>query len=329
MLDDTVNVTTSDTEVGSKSTENIAAVVAGDLVRDPEVRKHAPGSDEYNAAVAKLTEKKTLEAAPGASEDLNAQTKKKSGLERRFSELTGERDQYKNRAAELEARLAQIEAERTAKAKDAVVDVESTSSAESTRDQFTAPDTEFTKPKPSIDNFDTMADYQEALVDWKLEKKEFEAEMKVKAREYKHAQEAVVSTWDAREKDAKLRNEGYDVLVTTEFAEKFAKNDASREAMQYLLDSDFGPDLLYHLANDDDDRAAFKKMTPVKQVAYLAKLDSKMEPVKQSDTKPTTKAPAPSKPLPKGKTVTPVKDITNGIDNFKDYLAWRNQQKKK
>lgn len=298
-------------------------VVASELIRDPEVRKHAPGTEEYNAAVKNFAEKKTSEAAPDASEGTSG--KKKSGLERRFSELTGERDNYKNRAAELEARLAQLEANRTER------EVEPEVKAEPTPDQYSAIDTEFTKAKPSLDDYDTLADYQEAIVDWKLEKKEFEAELKVKIAEHQKSQETLVSTWDAREKDAKARNDGYDVLVTPDFAEKFAKSVATQDAMRYMLDSDYGPDLLYHLANDDDERAAFAKMTSVKQVAYLAKLDSKMEAStsKVAEKTTTSKAPAPSKPLPKGKTTTQPKDITSGINQFSDYLAWRNQNRKK
>lgn len=304
----------SDTVNEAMDTNLTDAEVASAAVRDPELRKLPAGSEEYKVALANIAEgKKATEATAEAKGDDRASTDeqpKKKGLERRFSELTTERDAAKARAAELEARLAALEAKTETKK-----EPEPTVQAD-----------EFDKPKPSPDQFSGYAEYVEALADWKLEKRDFDAEQKVHIAEVQQKQAEVVSSWDNREKATKERVEGYDQLVDADFMKSFTSGTASREAMTYLLESDAGPDLLYELAEDDAKLAGFKSMSPVKQVAYLARLEAKFEaPTKNT----TSKAPPPSKALPKGKTVVQTKSIDprNGPLSFSDYQAWRKAQK--
>jgi hypothetical protein len=312
------------------SDSNNSIDVANAMVKDPEIRKLSPGSDEYNAAVTKLTENNAQAPASQAkrdnskSNDATVETDEgdqkkssKSGLERRFSELTGERDEARRKASELESRLAALEADK------------GTTRNTEPEQGFTG-DT-FPVQKPSVDNFNTYGDYQEALVDWKLEKKEFDRDQVKRISEATSKQKVVVDSWDTKEKATKDRVEGYDQLVDADFMKGFINKAASKEALQYLLESDNGPDLLFELAEDDDKLSRFKSMTTVKQVAYLSRLDSKYETDDESSTstKPTiTKAPAPSKSLPKGKTVTP-KDMSQGVTSFGDYQIWREQNRKK
>ena len=306
----------SDTVNEVMDTSLTDAEVASAAVRDPELRKLPAGSEEYQVALAELAKgKKATEATAGAKGDDQASTDeqpKKKGLERRFSELTSERDAAKARAAELEARLAALEAKTETR-------------TEPDTEPTIQPD-EFDKPKPSADKFETYADYVEALADWKLEKRDFDAAQKVRVAEVQQKQAEVVSSWDAREEATKERVEGYDQLVDADFMQSFTSGTASREAMTYLLESEAGPDLLYELAEDDAKLAGFKSMSPVKQVAYLARLEAKFD---KTEPVTTSKAPPPSKALPKGKTVVQTKPIDprNGPLSFSDYQAWRKAQK--
>lgn len=310
-----------------------SAEVASAIVRDPEIRKLSPGSEEYTAAVTKLTE--NIAKAPASqaksesvkdSDTGNDEDKKKSsktGLERRFSEITGERDEARRKAADLESRLAALEQTRS---ESKPVEKQS----ESSEPRFIGES--FSVPKPELSKYDTYSDYQEAIVDWKFEKKEFDIEQKKVVAEANEVQKNVVSSWDTKEAATKSRVEGYEQLVDKDFIKDFTSKIASREAMQYLLESDNGPDLLYELAEDDAKLTGFKSMSVVKQVAYLSRLDSKYESEsdsKDTHNKPTvSKAPAPSKSIPKGQAAV-AKDITKGVQSFADYQEWRNQNRKK
>ncbi len=304
--------------------------VVTQIIRDPEIRKLPVGSDEYKVAVAKLTDKKTPEATAEAEGDDQASTEttgedgddqpkpKKKGLERRFSELTSERDQARAKAAELESRLKALEAN---------AEVVQSQKQEV---QFTGQD--FSTPKPDVNKFDTYADYLEALSDWKADKRDFDREQAQVVRQAQEKQKEVVGTWDSREKETKARVEGYDQLVDQEFVGKFTTKVASREAMMYLLESENGPDLLYDLAEDDEKLQNFKSLSPVRQVAFLSKLELKFEKDAKPSTQKTTvsKAPSPSSALPKGKTIsTKTIDPSQGFKDNSEYRAWRASQTKK
>jgi hypothetical protein len=310
--------------------------VAAKVVKDPEIRKLSPGSEEFNAAVVRIqkdgpaekseeapasdSKKETSKNKENSTEDKDeGETKKssKSGLERRFSEITGERDEARRKAADLEDRLAKLEA------------AQGTKKESSSEPSFTPQ--EFQKDKPGIEKFETYADYQEALVDWKLEKKEFELEQKKVVAQAQEKQKEVISTWDAKEKVTKDRVEGYDQLIDESFMNKFTKAVASKESLAYLLESDFGPDLLFELAEDEAKMEGFKSMSGVKQVAYLTRLERKFEKedTGNSQEKSTTgnsvsKAPPPSKNLPKGKANV-AKDISHGVSDFGTYLECANR----
>ena len=298
--------------------------VVTEVIRDPELRK-LPIEEARKAAAEKLSaEKKTPESTadaegddqPSADEDSTEEKpkKSKSALEKRFSELAAQRDEARRKAEALEARLAQLEAK--------------TGQPKQQEDASWEP-AQFDKPKPKLDDFQSYAEYEEALVDWKLDKREFDAQQRNVVAQAKQMETKAVSAWEEREKATKARVEGYDQLIDQEFVADFTKSIASRESLQYLLESEHGPDLLVELRTDDDLMRSFKSMNPVKQVAFLSKLEGKFEtPAKtEKSVATTTKAPAPSKPLPKGKTTTTApSEFTRGM-SFAEYNAWRSKQK--
>lgn len=305
-------------ETVNSDTSPVAEVdIAGQIIKDPEIRKLPAGSEEYMVAVKNLAEKKAEEATADADGE---NRKKPKGLEKRFSELTSARDAEKARADALEKRLADLEARPVEK-------------EAPTPDNI--PKDEFHIARPRADSFSTYDDYMEALADWKMEKRDFDRAQEAYVKEVRQKQVEVLSSWDAREQAAKERYEGFDQLVDTTFIKSFTGNGgktagiATPEALTFLFESDAGPDLLYELAEDDDKLDHFKSMSAVKQVAYLSRLEAKYDKDEKQTAK-VTKAPAPSKPLPKGKAVAAKSiDPRNGPLSFADYQEWRKQQSKR
>ncbi len=310
----------------SNSPDPAAPGLAEAIIADPEIRQLDAGSEAYAARVEKIekaaakaakagqtpvqdpTEEPPVEEPP---EEQSEPVARKKGLDKRFSELTTERDTARQRAAELEARLAEVEKR-----------------AGSQVPAFTP--AAYDGPKPNVDNFDTYGEYQEALVDWKLEKKEFDRQQHELIQQATKQQDQVIGTWDAREATVKSRLEGYDELVNPEFVQRFTSGPqplAAREAMQFLLESEAGPELLYALAEDDEKLEAFQKMSSVRQVAYLAKLEGQFEPAPDEPKPKVSKAPTPSKSLPRGNGAGSFKDFPQTGGTFNEYLEWRGRQK--
>ena len=236
--------------------------------------------------------------------------KPKKGIEKRFSELTEARKQAEARAEELQKRLDALESKQK--------DIPQPKA-----------ETPLSNDKPKMADYYDIESYQEALVDWKLQQKELKAQAEVKQREANDQAKAVVDTWTERENAAKAKVEGYDIIVNQDFIGSFTKI-ASQESMQYLLESEHGPEMLYALAEDDDLLKDFQKMSKVKQVAMLAKMESKFVPEeKVIPVKKESSAPKPVKPLAAGKGTAGKIDATKGFDSFTDYQKWRNQTKKK
>lgn len=318
-MSDTVNTDTDTVPVAEVD-------IAGQIIKDPEIRKLPAGSKEYEAAVKNLAEKKAEEATANADEN-EPRKKSKSGLEKRFSELTSARDAEKQRADALEKRLAEIEQANKNSPNTETVQI---------------PTEEFSVQRPKIDNFNSYDEYMEALADWKIEKKDFDKSQAVYIEEVKKRQAETITNWETREIATKERVEGYDQLVDQEFIQKFSGVDASgkktksgfasSEAMSYILESEAGPDLLYELAEDDEKLEKFKSMSAVKQVAFLSRLEMNYEDSSVSKEKRTakvSKAPEPSKALPKGKAV-PARnaDPRNGFSSHAEFMEWRKAQKK-
>jgi hypothetical protein len=294
--------------------------IAGQIIKDKEIRKLPAGSEEFKAAVEKLTEKKASESTAEANDE--TRKKSKSGLEKRFSELTSARDAEKQRADELERRLSEIEQANSKSPENISVQTE-----------------DFHIKRPEVSHFKTYDEYMEALADWKIEKREFDKEQKVYVEEVKKKHVETLSSWETREKLTKERVEGYDQLVDQSFIQELSGIDsqgrkskngiASAEAMTFLLESDAGPDLLFELAEDEEKLNKFKEMSSVRQVAFLSKLEMNYEKEIEKNSAKVSKAPSPSKALPRGKTV-PAKSIDprNGPLSFADYQEWRKSQKK-
>jgi len=215
-------------------------------------------------------EAKTEEADDEAKEE----KPKKGKLATRFSELTGKARAAEERAAAAEARLAELEGK---KAK-AVVE----------------------SPEPDPKEFADFNDYTDAVAEWKAEKKLAErAANEVKAKEEAKAQE-VMKGWNERIESAKERYEDFHEIITS--------SDVQYEPVvrKVIMESEYGPDLLYHLSNDDKDAAKFKQMTTDQQIKFIGRLEGKFEELAEGEDEPKAKIEKPkAKPLPT--PITPIK----------------------
>ena len=225
-------------------------------------------------------------------------------LERRFSEITKQREEARKEAQRereareaLEARLAVLERQPTPQAPK--VDEE---------------------PQPS--QFNDAFEYAKALAEYTADKRI--GEMKRQEAEERQAQERqkVIETWASKVQAAKASMPDFDDIVASS---DVVVNDDIRDA---ILESDVGPQILYHLAENDDVAKRIAGLSPKQALREIGKLEARFE-VKETKPEPTpitrSKAPAPINPL-RGSNPADVPLSANG-EWHGTFQAWKEARK--
>lgn len=170
--------------------------------------------------------------------------------------------------------------------------------------------------KPKVDDFETYAEYTEALTDWKLEKKDREkAEKEEKQKAQSAAQELNKSFESKLEKFKEEAEDFEDVVENVNFNVQPWLVDAAKSA-------EIGPKLIYELAKDHEELRRINSLPYLSAIRELGKFEAKLlalEP--QKNQKQQTKAPPPIKPVGSksaGKIEKSPEDMT-----FQEFKKWR------
>lgn len=221
-------------------------------------------------------------------------------LERRFSEITKQREEARKEAQQersareaLEARLAVLERQ-------------------------PAPQAPKVDEEPQPSQFNDAFEYAKALAEFTADKRI--GEMRRQDAEAKEAQERqkVIETWASKVQAAKASMPDFDDIVASS---DVVVNDDIRDA---ILESDVGPQILYHLAENDDVAKRIAGLTPKQALREIGKLEARFE-VKETapQSAPITrsKAPAPIQPL-RGSNPADVPMSANG-EWHGTFQAWK------
>jgi hypothetical protein len=237
-----------------------------------------------------------------ASEEATATEDRKRNpkLEIRFEKITKQREEARAEAQrEREARES-LEAK--------VKELESRS-----QPQKVEPSEE---PRP--EQFTDMYEYAKALTDYKVdqrlaEEKQKEAQAKVEAQ-----RQQVINTWAKRVESAKAEMPDFEAMVGS------ADVVVSNEVRDAIFESDVGPQVLYHLAENPEIAEKLQGMTVTSALRTIGRLEAQFEKA-EPQTKSAvgkSKAPAP---------INPIRSAANGRDvnitsdgNFHgSYQAWK------
>ena len=259
---------------------------------------------EVEAVQAEPTEVVEERSEPEIEIEQEEKPKANPKLERRFSEITKQREEARKEAQQerqareaLEARLAVLERQPTPQAPK--VDEE---------------------PQPS--QFNDAFEYAKALAEYTADKRI--GEMKRQEAEERQAQERqkVIETWASKVQAAKASMPDFDDIVASS---DVVVNDDIRDA---ILESDVGPQILYHLAENDDVAKRIAGLSPKQALREIGKLEARFE-VKETapETKPIvrSKAPAPIQPL-RGSNPADVPMSANG-EWHGTFQAWKEARK--
>jgi hypothetical protein len=225
-------------------------------------------------------------------------------LERRFSEITKQREEARKEAQQerqareaLEARLAVLERQ-------------------------PAPQAPKVDEEPQPSQFNDAFEYAKALAEYTADQRI--GEMRRQDAEAKQAQERqkVIETWASKVQAAKASMPDFDDIVASS---DVVVNDDIRDA---ILESDVGPQILYHLAENDDVAKRIAGLSPKQALREIGKLEARFE-VKETapETKPIvrSKAPAPINPL-RGSNPADVPLSANG-EWHGTFQAWKEARK--
>lgn len=264
------------------------------------------------------TEQAEVESEPNTTEtetETKATEEKKQNpkLEKRFSELTKQREEARKEAQRereareaLESRIKELEGKAELK-----------------------PVEENVKPQPS--QFNDAFEYAEALAEWSAEQAILNREKAEADRKAQEERQKLAESWKQREAAIKADLPDYDEMIAS--AADVQVNDVIRDA---IIESDVGPRILYHLAENPELVDALNSSSPIKALREIGKLEAKFEAkatTKEAKTeaeqKPQvarSKAPAPITPIKTSSVVADVGVDTNG-EFHGTYQQWREARK--
>ena len=272
---------------------------------------------EFNAKRMGLADSTPSEAAPvaeppevdnGQSEPVEASEeatatedrKRNPKLEIRFEKITKQREEARAEAQrEREARES-LEAK--------VKELESRS-----QPQKVEPSEE---PRP--EQFTDMYEYAKALTDYKVDQRLGEEKQKVEQAKAEAQRQQVINTWAKRVESAKAEMPDFEAMVGS------ADVVVSNEVRDAIFESDVGPQVLYHLAENPEIAEKLQGMTVTSALRTIGRLEAQFAKA-ETQTKPVvgkSKAPAP---------INPIRSAANGRDvnltsdgNFHgSYQAWK------
>lgn len=263
-----------------------------------EVEKTPPANSPATPAEPKEPDEADVEG-------LNPKTKA------RIQSFLKERSELKARIAELEKNGKPPEPEKVAKP------------AESTP---AAKDGPQPPVKPKQDDFKTWEEYQDAkdkyleeLVDFKAEQKaaKLVAESESKRSERDKGNE-VAASWNKRVEATKAKHADFDEV---------AKNIPFNEtAARFLLDSDIGPEILYHLGSNLEDAERIKGLSEMQTARELTRIEDSL---KKPATPGPKKVPAAHTPPTEVSTNASPADEVEGAGAAGDFASYKRLQNAK
>ena len=244
----------------------------------------------------------------GAEKEAKSTEERKQNpkLEKRFSEITKQREQARQEAAQERETRQRLEAELAA-----------------VRQQQQPQQVRPADGKPQPSQFTDAFEYAESLADWSAEQALGRRDREDLERRADEARQKVISTWANKVATAKADIPDFDDMVASSGV---AVSDPIRDA---ILESDVGPQILYHLAKEDDLAKKIASMSPFAALREIGKLEAKFEKqpeTKQSNPVGKSKAPPPISPIRNAGNANQVEIGSDGQFHG-SYQAWKAARK--
>lgn len=211
-----------------------------------------------------------------AKDEPEDKPKKKDGISERFSEITKKRKEAEAaaEAAKAEAEAAKKDAEEKARLLDEM------------KRKYEPPPSDDAIPEPQASDFQDVNAYAIALKEWTANETRRLDRLEARTKAQQAYQERVRSEWNARRE--KFAQEAPD------FAEVVSNSnvEVSNQVRDAIIESEYGPQLLYHFAKHPEEATGLREMTVSAALRAIGRLETKLSKEEITDAK---KAEAPKK----------------------------------
>lgn len=170
--------------------------------------------------------------------------------------------------------------------------------------------------KPRPEDFDTEAEFLEALTDWKLDQKAQKSTKEATEGKEKEEIKKTSEELDAKFERGRKKHADFDTLVLADNLK------ISPVMVDTILFSDAAEDVLYYLGQHPDESAKIAALPPLRVAHELGKIEARL--TAPPPRKKTTQAPDPITPV----TTTAVGDKDPATMTPKEYRAWRERDKR-
>ena len=282
----------SEKEAGQVLTSENAAEFYANRLGLAEPAPEPVAEESEPVAVEEQSEPEEAETAKPQEE-----RKQNPKLEKRFSEITRQREEARAEAQrEREARLA-LEARIAALEKPLPQRVE-------------------IEQEPQPHQFSDAFEYAKALTDYRVEQRLAQEKQAQESARVQAEKQKVFDDWSKRVVAAKADLPDFDAMVQS--ASDVVIPDHITEA---ILESDVGPRVLYHFAENPELVKELSAMKPIKALREIGKLEKQFEAKAEKPAVARSKAPEPIQPIrANGKADLP---ITANGEFHGSYQAWK------
>jgi hypothetical protein len=284
------------------TSENLAEFNAKKLgLADPEPNQAAAAVEE---APAEPTDE-VVQSEPSGEDEAKATEERKPNpkLEKRFSQITKERESAREEARRERELRESLEAQ--------VRELQN-------KVQPTAEPKFEAEPKP--EQFTDMYEYQQALIDFKVDQRLGEEKQKEAKARAEAERQKVINTWAKRVEAAKSEIPDFEDMVGS------ADVAVSNEVRDAIFESEVGPRVLYHLAENPELAEKLNGMTMTAALRMIGKLESQFEKKPEEPLQKTavnkSKAPAPINPIRSAANGRDV-NLTSDGQFHGSYQAWK------
>ena len=276
------------------TSENVSEFYANKLGLAAEAPSEAVETEEVTAEPEVEAE---VVSEPEAEKEATEERKPNPKLEKRFSELTKQREEARKEAQRereareaLEARLKALE-------------------------QSSQPQKASVEPEdePQPHQFSDAFEYAKALAEFTAEKALKERDRQEVERKAAEERQKVMDAWAQKVEAAKAELPDFDDMIQSS---DVVVTDPVRDA---ILESDIGPQILYHLAENPEVAEKLASMSIPAALRQLGKLEAKLEKaVEEQPEKPSkpvvkkSNAPEPIKPLRAASAATDIPVDSDG-----------------
>ena len=234
------------------------------------------------------------QSKPQAEEEANETeaSKPKDKLNKRFEKVSKRAEEAEAKARELENRLKEYEVQN-------------------------APPMSL-EGKPESYQFNDAYEYEQALIEWSAGNALKQRDEQEFQRKKQEENEKISKSWAKKVEKAKTQYSDFDAIV------KSSSVIVGDEIRDSILESDVGPQILYHLASDEDFAIKLTEMPVIKALREIGKLEARFERKEEPKVANVSrsKAPEPIRPLSGGKAGADVLIDTNG-EFHGTYAQWK------